>query len=361
MVFNPMSSNTHFVSHARHMLATCPMRLAVACAAVAMCFPALGYGEDAGHVSDLPFTVMTFNTGTGAPLTREPEENLGYGPEQARISDTYYGNGLAWKAAVDVVRDFVQEISPDIVAFQEMFYCGDCADIPEDARAGFVCEDWKPGSPSVARLVLGDDYQIATHTGHNDKYLAVHKRFGRMRGCDTDFCPEGLDGFRIEDCGGGSRLGRAVIERKNGETLTVITYHGTSGVWKHDKKCRVKQIEQIFIDFGDGAPGVNGRAHLILGDFNTDPARMRFLDRSAQRWNDFVGDGKPFHFLTAVASCAPRSYAYGLVNIDHIVSDVFHGDVLYPSKPDAKPPIFQFQMFDHTPVVVRIETQERRD
>jgi len=341
------------------MSITCAVHLVVACAIVTMCFPAWGDSEEADQASDLPFTVMTFNTGTGAALTVDPEKNLGYGAKQARISDTYYGNGLAWKAAVDSVRDFVQEVSPDIVAFQEMFYCGDCADIPEEARTGFICEDWKPGSPTVARLVLGEDYQIATHVGHHDKCLAVHKRFGRIRGCDQDFYLDGLDGFPIEGCGGGARLGRAVIDRNNGQSLTVIAYHGTSGIANRDKDCRIRQIEQLFIDFGDGAPGINGNAHLILGDFNTDPRRMRLFDRSAQRWNDFIGGDKPFHSLTATANGAPKSY--GLVNIDHIVSDVFAGEVLYPRKTNTNPPTPQLQMFDHKPVVVRISTRRPRD
>lgn len=85
--------------------------------------------------------------------------------------------------------------------------------------------------------------------------------------------------------------------------------------------CRIRPIEQLFIDFGDGSPGVNGKAHLIIGDFNTDPKRIHTFDSSARRWNDFVGDGKPFHFLTESRGLA-GSYL-GLFTIDHGVSDVF--------------------------------------
>ncbi len=302
---------------------------------------------------DGAFIVMTFNSGTGATPADAGEDNLGYGREQARISDAYYGNGLAWKPAIDAVHDFVQEISPDIVAFQEMFCCDDCETIPEEARTGFVCEDWTPGSPSIARLVLGEDYQIATHPGNNDKYLAVHKRFGRMRGSESDTCPGGLEGARVEGCGGGARIARTVIERYSGPPITVLSYHGTSGFCGHDRECRALQVDRIFVDFGDGTAGVNGNAHVILGDFNTDPRRLHCVDRSARRWNDFTGDKKQFHFVTDQGSCAPGAYL-GPFHIDHIVSDVFDGKILYHGKTGRKEQPFPFQMFDHTPVVARM-------
>ncbi len=299
------------------------------------------------------FTVMTFNTGTGASPCGDAEDNLGYGREQAHLSDKYYGNGLAWKPAVAAVGDFVREISPDIVAFQEMFCCEDCVAVPEEARAGFVCEDWQPGAPSVARLVLGEDYQIATHPGNTDKCLAVHKRFGRIRGCEPDFSPGGLEGYRVEGCGGGARVARAVVERNDGGLFTVISYHGTSGFSAHDRECRKQQVDQIFVDFGDGAPGVNGGANLILGDLNTDPKRLPSIDRSARRWREFAGGDNPFHFITDRGMCAPGAYL-GLFHIDHIVSDAFQGEVLYPARNPEIAPAFPFQMFDHKPVIARM-------
>ncbi len=353
MVSCAVLSSTRFLVLSRQALVSRPILFAVTGIIFAMSCSALAEGENVDPGTDQSFTVMTFNTGTGASVTGSPAENLGYGREQARISDAYYGNGLAWKAAIEAVRDFVRDSSPDIVAFQEMFYCDECASIPEEARAGFVCEDWTPGSPTVARLILGEDYQIATHPGNNDKCLAVHKRFGRMRGCDSDFCPGGLQGSRVEGCGGGARVARAIIERHSGNPITVISYHGTSGFCGHDRECRARQVDRIFVDFGDGTPGANGVAHLILGDLNTDPKRLRCIDRSAQRWNDFVGVGKAFHFVTDTEKCSPGAY-FGLFHIDHIISDTFHGDALMPDKIGEITSSFPFQMFDHTPIVARM-------
>lgn len=350
----PVSRTAHFFFGSKR----CSAFSLVAFISVALFFATAvivpAFGDNVEQPAGMRFTVMTFNTGTGASKLPGCDTNLGYGPEQARISDAYYGNSLAWKPAVDAVREFVQGISPDIVAFQEMFYCEECADVPEEARPGFVCEDWKPGSPTVAQLVLGEEYQIATHPGNNDKCLAVHKRFGRIRGCEEDFSLGGLEGFRIENCGGGARVARAVIDCVSGETITVISCHGTSGILAQDRECRARQVEQIFVDFGDGIPGVNGTAHLILGDLNTDPKRMRCIDRSARRWHDFVGTEKPFHFVTDAERCAPGGYL-GFIHIDHIISDVFQGEVLNLGDSEE---IFHFRMFDHTPVVARMRAGE---
>jgi hypothetical protein len=247
----------------------------------------------------------------------------------------------------------VRRADPDVVAFQEMFYPVECSDIPEAARAGFVCETWKSGHPSVARMVLGDGYQIAYHPGKPNKCLAVHHRFGSIRGYELESSANWLEGFPLKGCGGGVRVARATVDRANGETLTVISIHGTSGMSPDDQACRMRQVERIFVDFGDGAPAVQGRQNLILGDFNTDPGRAGAIDKSALRWNDFVGKGKRFHFLSKVGDNAPRAYQ-GFADIDHVVSDVFHGTCRYPGVDAGSERVFDGVYFDHAPVVCTI-------
>jgi hypothetical protein len=117
-----------------------------------------------------------------------------------------------------------------------------------------------------------------------------------------------------------------------------------------DQDCRVRQVERIFVDFGDGAPGVSGKQNLILGDFNTDPGRAGAIDRSAARWNDFVGDGKAFQFISRVGPDAPRAYQR-FADIDHVVSDAFRGTCRYPGVDAGSRPVFDGTYFDHTPVV----------
>jgi endonuclease/exonuclease/phosphatase family metal-dependent hydrolase len=254
---------------------------------------------------------------------------------------------------VEATRRFLQNVEPDIVAFQEMFYCDECAEIPPDARTGFVCETRGPGKDTVARVVLSDDYQIAYHPGKPNKGLAAHRRFGSIRGYNEDAVENWLEGFPVKGCGSGARVARAVIDRTTGEALTVVSYHGTSGLTPADQACRVRQIEQIFVNFGDGAPAANGAQNIILGDFNTDPGRAHAIDKSAALWNDFVGAGKRFHFLSKIGPAAPRAYQ-GFADIDHVVSDVFHGECRYPGVDEGSEPVFDGVYFDHVPVVCTV-------
>ena len=296
----------------------------------------------------LSLVVMTFNTGssTGLPFQNNPDG--GYGSAQAALTDQYYGNGLAWRPVVEDTRHFFQLTRPDLVGFQEIFHPGDCAAIPAPAQAGFVCETWQPGDPTVAQLLLGEGYQVVCHLGKPDKCVGVKKSFGTVRGCGSDLCLDGLDGAPVETCGRGSRIGRAVVELKAGGTLTLVNVHGSSGVAKDDAACRVKQFDQVFVDLGDGAPAASGERVVVLGDFNTDPARFAGFDDSANHLKQFAGPGKPFHYVTAVGNDAPATYA-GLFNIDHVLSNVFTGHCWVPTVTPGWPAPTDSVFFDHLP------------
>ncbi len=172
-----------------------------------------------------PILVVTYNTGTTEGLAHDAEPDDGYSSDDAYLSDTWYGDGLAWNPAVDPATTFFARVRPDIVGFQEIFFSDDCATIPEEAHGNFVCTTWMPGDPTVANTILGPDYQVACHPGKSDKCLAVRKDFGTFTGCSEDFCLEGLDGGEIEGCGSGSRVARGVVERTDGSTVTVHADH----------------------------------------------------------------------------------------------------------------------------------------
>lgn len=308
-------------------------------------------GETSGNANE-SFVVVTFNVGTTEGLPHDDPPEDGYSSSEAAISDEWYGNGLAWLPAVDATRSFFEEVQPDIVAFQEVFYSEDCADIPSAQHLGFVCESWSEGEPTVARVVLGEGYQVACHRGKPDKCAAVKRSFGRFRGCDTDFCLEGLTGSSVEGCGSGARVARGVIDRTDGSSLTIVSVHGTSGITSEDQSCRVQQVDQVFVDSGDGEPGANGSSNLVLGDFNTDPEVLASTDASADRWNDFVGAGARFSFISEVGPDAPRAYL-GALDIDHVVSDSLSGSCWYAGV-DGRPSVFEGVYFDHVPVVCEV-------
>ncbi len=319
-----------------------------ACLAIAGTLVACSDADEAGSSErdaappTLTFTSMTFNTG----ISRLPGE-------PGKISDQWYGNGVAVPAIIDATRTYLSGLDLDVLGFQEIFHTDDCAEIPPEYHAGFVCETHRPGDPTVARTLLGDDWQVVCHLGKNDECLAVHRDFGRFRGCESDFCLDALDGVAVEGCGRGSRVGRGVIELVGGGELTVVNFHGTAGATSEDSECRARQVAQIFVDFGLGdGPAANGERNLVLGDFNTDPGRFTDED-SAIVWNEHVGDGKRFHFLSDVGPDAAPSYS-GLFNIDHQVSDAFEGACVIPGVTDGYPPVTELPSYDHKPVICEI-------
>ncbi len=301
-----------------------------------------------------PFVVVTFNTGTTDGMLHDLPPDDGYTSDHAEISNDHYGNGLAWVPAVEAVTAFFAALEPDVVVFQEIFYSEDCATVPADAREDFVCETWTAGDPTVAQVVLGAGYQVMCHPTKPDACAAVRRSFGSFRGCSEDYCLEGMTGFPVPDCGGGARVGRAVIDLVAGGSITLVNVHGTSGVDGDDTDCRVEQVNQVFVDLGDGAPGASGETNLVMGDLNTDPGRNALLDASARRWSSFVGPSHDFHFITDVGFSAAPTYT-GLLNIDHVISDDLVGDCWVAGVTAGHPAVIDATYFDHKPHVCTVE------
>jgi hypothetical protein len=299
------------------------------------------------------FSVVTFNTGI-------PKSDAGaaYGPEQAAVAAEWYGTGLSFMSLIDDARAFFDDVQPDVVGFQEIFHPGDCVAIPSEFHPGFVCEGWQPGDPTVVQLVLGAGYQIACHLEKPDKCLAVRKSFGAFEGCDGDVCLDHLDGATVAGCGSGARVGRGVVALSEGGAITVVNVHGSSGLTQEDQDCRVLQFEQVFVDLGDGSalPAASGDKNLIVGDLNTDPALNADFDESAQKWNEFVGDDKPFHFITAVGPDAEPTYS-GLFNIDHVASDAFIGECWTAGVTEGRADVTEITSFDHKPHVCSVTAE----
>jgi hypothetical protein len=287
------------------------------------------------------FSLVTFNTGMP-----------GVGGAAGDHVDEY-GNGLAWLPLVEAAQTFFQSERPDVAFFQEIFHPEECANVTPDARPGFVCESWQPGDPTVAQTLLGPDYQVACHLGKPDKCIGVKKSFASLTECDADLCLDGLAGAEVSGCGGGSRIGRGVVQlARDGSLLTLVNVHGTSGITQPDQDCRVHQFQQVFEDLGLGdGPGVNGERNLVAGDLNTDPGRMSDYDESAAKFGEHAGPGKPFSFVSAIGPDAPPTYG-GLFNIDHVVSDALPGDC------HSAGDIADIAGFDHEPLVCRIALPE---
>lgn len=303
---------------------------------------------------------VTFNSGTTEGMGHDAGPDDGYTEEHAALSDTWYGDGLAWVPAVEAATAFFDAVAPDVVVFQEIFYSELCSDIPAEAHGDFVCADWRPGDPTVANRILGEGYQVACHPGKDDKCAAVRTDFGRFTGCEGAFCLEGLEGSSVEGCGSGARVGRGTIELTEGGRLTLVNVHGSSGLSGDDADCRRRQVEQVFVDLGDGEPGANGERNLVMGDLNTDPGRWAAIDASAARWLDFAAppgdeaDDRSFAFHTEVGDEAPPTYSE-LANIDHVVSDFAEGGCWHAGTTPGHEVVIDARYFDHQPAVCALE------
>lgn len=288
----------------------------------------------------ISFVAITFNTGTTEGLLHDDPPDDGYTSAHATISDTYYGDGLAWRPAVEAARRFFAERQPDVVGFQEIFYSAECADIPMDAHSDFVCETWSEGDPTVAQTILGDGYAVACHIEKSDKCLAVKKSFGTIEGCPDGLCLDGLDGARVEGCGGGSRIGRARVRLADDDrTITVVNVHGSSGVTTEDSECRTRQFQEVFAL-------ADGERNVILGDLNTDPDRLFDGDESAAT---FARSARGAGFEFASGGGEP-TYG-GIVDIDHVLADFATGTC------EAET-IIEATYFDHRPIVCSLEEPE---
>lgn len=303
--------------------------------------------SDGGGVSeplmpDDQLRVMTFNVGI-PDCSNDPD--AAYSCEDAEIAGEWYGTGLSHRALFADTAAFFRATRPDIVGLQEVFHAGNCPEIPPEFHPGFICEDWRPGDSTVSQIVLGADYQIACHQGRPDKCLAVHCEVGRFVGCADALCLDHLEGGDFSGCGGGTRIGRGVIERPDGSRFTVVNVHGTSGVAPADMDCRAEQFDQIFVDLRDGRgePGVNGTRNIVLGDLNTDPVRFTLTDRSARTWRQFVGPGRPFRQISEAGLLVEPTYL-GLINIDHVAADAWQGECWSASPTDIV-------AYDHQPIV----------
>lgn len=261
----------------------------------------------------VPFTAVTWNTGSGGlGSSADPD---GWTPEIAAIADEHYGNGLAWLPAITRAQEILETLAPDLVAFQEIFDpATGCGEVPVEARAGFICETWSPGDPSVAQQILGEGWQLACFEGKPDKCLAVRTSWGTFDGCDADRCDEVLRALPIAGCGKGSRTGAGLVRTAEG-SLTVVGVHGTSGVAPGDMDCRRQQVEGVFAEDDPVAvaPGV------VLGDLNTDPGRQADADPSAAAWLSAT-DGTGWSFATSLdPEDAPTYVGLPIVSIDHLV------------------------------------------
>ena len=307
----------------------------------------------------LKFTVMTFNAGTssGQLHSKDEEEGNGdgYTDEHAAEVDAHYGNSLSWNPAEAKATEFLAELKPEIVAFQEVFHDPWCEQIEVKPELDLVCSGYTSERPYQMERLLGDDYQIACNLNAEDRCAGVRKDFGRFVGCPEDeVCLGGIGGMGVVNCSESARIGSIEIELTDGRVLVLVNAHANAGMKDSDMECRKHQFQQIFVDRGDGMPAAFGAANLVMGDLNTDPFLLAGADPSADELNKYVGAGKPFHFISSDSADGPPTHVTTM-HIDHVISDVIFGSCVVAGESLGVAPVMESTVFDHRPVICEVE------
>lgn len=298
------------------------------------------------------FVALTFNAGTSTGMGHDQPPDDGYTDEMAELTDAWYRNSLSWNPAELALTDWLAELGPQVIAFQEIFWDGWCDEIPATEH-DLVCNR-APSGLTQPQRVAGPGFQVACIPDKPDACLLVDRSWATIRGCAQDLCLDGLRGAPIDGCSRSARVDRAELDLAAGGSLTVVLVHGSSGISSEEQACRVRQFDQIFVDQGGWGPAAAPAPALVLGDLNTDPGRWTEVDPSAARFAEFVGEDLPFRFLSPVGDEAPRSYQ-GLVDIDHVAASGLTGACEVAGIGDGPRAVLEAKYFDHRPVVCRVQ------
>jgi hypothetical protein len=213
------------------------------------------------------------------------------------------------------IRDQIATLAPDVVALQEVLAPWQC-DGMEEGDANRTCHpDALAEEPDQVRRLLGPDYEIACDGRSGYECYGVHTAFGSIRECAAGECVAKTPDV-VGDCNAGFSVSSIDVDVAHGDRFTLVNGHPQSGF---EFACRAAQMEQAF----DLASGPS----LVAGDMNLDP--WRDTDESVLVWDEHVGDGKRFHYLSGPAEASPprptNVTVIGEMVLDHVVSDAFSG------------------------------------
>jgi hypothetical protein len=224
------------------------------------------------------------------------------------------------------IREQIAALRPDVVALQEVLADWQCDDIDEDDRNRTCHADARSDEPSQVRRLLGPDYDVTCDGRNGYECYGVHTAFGAIDECASGDCVAQTPDV-VDDCDPGFSVSAVDVTVAGGDTgergasddarFTLVNGHPASG-W--ETECRAAQMEQAFA-LADGPA-------LIGGDMNLDP--WRDVDESVLVWDEHVGEGRRFHYLSGPAEATPprptNVSVIGESVLDHVVSDAFVGD-----------------------------------
>jgi triacylglycerol lipase len=203
---------------------------------------------------------------------------------------------LCHLAVEDRIAERIAAIDPDVVALTEVLPPELCDDATVSAASPYNSCSLETQEPPQAVRLLGEDYAVACADVTPWDCLAVHHRVGSIDACPEGYCGPALETVTAPDgCDQGFQGALADVEL-DAIPIRVIVAHPDS----MDEDCRSTHVRAMF----DHVP--QDRETLLLGDMNLDPYRdSPEDDPSVAVWNEHVGAGGTFAYLSGIAEHDP--------------------------------------------------------
>lgn len=227
------------------------------------------------------------------------------------------------------------QLNADVVVLLEVLDADLCPPSSWDGGPDLACSGAPFRSPyqQVERLVGPGYVATCDGLGHYD-CVAVRADAVRINECDGGTCMgASFTPPQPDACQGVGSISsvssvHAVVD---GRELTVVVAHPLNATSLQTDPCRLAQLEQAL----EQLPGPG--AALIAGDMNIDPYRLWEVFPSANRWHDFVGQGRRFtaHNLDA----DPPTPTWGtFATLDYVLTDEMQGScVVLGNSPGTAP------------------------
>ncbi|MFH1537657.1 MAG: hypothetical protein ABIH66_01770 [bacterium] len=217
----------------------------------------------------------------------------------------------------------IAKLKPDIVALQEVLDFKWCEGWKEKSPKN-ICYRYEEREPKhQARRLLGDGYTIVCDGGANFECTGVRVGVGEVKQCpEGELCRAG-EAVRAplpEGCEDKASIS-AIDVAINDFEMRIVNAHPQS----QGNACRGAHVRALFEGTEGGTPVASTDFNLlIMGDMNLDPYR-EVDDESISVWNEHVGEGKDFYYLSGPAEHDPPYKTCAGRLLDHVVTNFAKG------------------------------------
>ena len=213
-----------------------------------------------------------------------------------------YKNNLCHIKVFKRLKQNIAKLKPDIITLQEMLAPWQCFGSNE-TNSDKICS-YNIKNP--VRELLGKDYTIVGNARNEFTYIAVHKKFGYIKGIPFGaYTTTSRISPMIGACDNDFLVMAVTVQTHFQETFDVVNVHLPSK--KVRAPCRTWLIRSIFekLPFMK-EPLIQSKNVIIVGDFNFDPWREN--GEVIQEWNKYFKKGwagRPLRYISGIVEKNP--------------------------------------------------------